>query len=65
MLFWRREAPGLKVVQLPEAFAVGAEYGMTLMNGASEGAGATLAILLLSPGQEILVKHGFAAVQSQ
>ena len=28
-----QESPGLKVGQLPQALAVGAEYGMTLMTG--------------------------------
>ena len=53
MPFWRREeAPGLKVVQLPEALAVGAEYGMTVMNGASEGAAKLSRFILSPPGQE-------------
>ena len=30
------EARSLKVIQLPEGLAVGAEYGMTVMNGASK-----------------------------
>jgi molybdenum ABC transporter molybdate-binding protein len=55
-----REAPGLKVVQLPEPLAVGAEYGMTVMNGASEAATRFYRFILSGPGQEILVKHGFA-----
>ena len=46
-----QEAPGLKVVQLPEALAVGAEYGMTVMNGASEGATKLSRFILSSPGQ--------------
>lgn len=55
-----REAPGLKVVQLPEPLAVGAQYGMTVMNGASEAAMRFSRFILSAPGQEILVKHGFA-----
>lgn len=58
----RREAPELKVVQLPEALAVGAEYGLTVMNHARESA-TRLARFILSPeGQSILVKHGFSSV---
>ena len=60
-----REAPGLKVIQLPEVLAVGAEYGMTVMNGASAASTRLSQFILSVQGQEILVKHGFAPVQSQ
>ena len=60
-----REAPGLKVIQLPEALAVGAEYGMTVLNGASAASTRLSQFILSAQGQEILVKHGFAPVQSQ
>jgi len=59
----QHEAPGLKVIQLPEPLAVGAEYGMTVMNGASEAAGRFAKFVLSGPAQAILTKHGFAAVQ--
>lgn len=55
-----KEAPGLKVILCPEALAVGAEYGLTVMNGASENATKLYRFILSVPGQEILVKHGFA-----
>ena len=57
-----REAPDLKVIQLPEALAVGAEYGMTVINGASAAATRLSQFILSAPGQEILVKHGFAPI---
>jgi ABC-type molybdate transport system substrate-binding protein len=58
----RSQAPELKVIQLPESLAVGADYGMTVMNGASAAA-ARFARFILSPaGQSILVKHGFSSV---
>jgi molybdenum ABC transporter molybdate-binding protein len=56
-----REAPGLKVIQLPESLAVGAEYGMTVINGASAAAKRLSQFILSARAQEILVKHGFAA----
>jgi molybdate transport system substrate-binding protein len=59
------EAPGLKVIQLPEALSVGAEYGMTVMNGASAAATRLSQFILSAPGQEILVKHGFSAATPQ
>jgi molybdate transport system substrate-binding protein len=59
----QREEPALKVVQLPDALAVGADYGMTVMRGASEGAERFARFVLSAPAQAILVKHGFAPVQ--
>ena len=48
----------------PPALAVGADYGMTVMNGASAN-GYRLAMFILSPeGQRILAKHGFTAPTS-
>lgn len=56
-----REQPGIRVIRLPEALAVGADYGLTLVNGASPAA-ARLAMFILSPeGQKILAGHGFTA----
>ncbi len=59
----QRESPGLKTIQLPEALAVGAEYGMTVMNGASAGALRLAQFILSEQGQKILARHGFAAVR--
>lgn len=58
----QREAPSLKAVRLPESLAVGADYGMTVMNGASEAAVRFSRYILSAPGQAILVKHGFERV---
>lgn len=58
----RREVPALKIVALPPDLAVGADYGLTVLNTARPEA-ARLAFYLLSPaGQAIFVQHGFAAV---
>lgn len=55
------EVPGAQVVEFPEPIAVGAEYGLTVMTGSSEGA-YRLALFILSPdGQGILARHGFSA----
>jgi molybdate transport system substrate-binding protein len=48
------------MIQLPEALAVGTEYGMTVMNGASAAATRLSKFIHSAPGQEILAKHGFA-----
>jgi len=56
----RGENPALQIVSLPELLAVGADYGMTVMNGAPARA-RELADFILSPqGQAILAKHGFS-----
>jgi molybdenum ABC transporter molybdate-binding protein len=58
----RSQAPELKVIQLPEPLAVGAEYGLTVMNEA-RGVATQFARFIVSPaGQAILVKHGFSSV---
>lgn len=58
------EIAGAKVVELPDAISVGADYGLTVMNGSSEAA-YRLALFILSPeGQMILVCHGFTAPSS-
>ena len=56
-----REQPGIRMVALPDALAVGADYGLTVVNGASPAA-YRLALFVLSPaGQRILARHGFVA----
>lgn len=59
----QREVPGLKLIQLPDALAVGADYGMTVMNGASEAALRFSRYILSAPAQATLAKHGFSAIQ--
>ena len=55
------EAPDQQIVQLPDALAVGADYGMTVMTDAPAAA-YRFAMFILSPaGQTILAKHGFTA----
>jgi molybdate transport system substrate-binding protein len=56
-----RENPGQQVVPLPNALAVGAHYGLTVMNGASPAAYRLAMFILSTEGQGILAKHGFAA----
>lgn len=60
------EVPGLQIVALPEALAVGADYGLTVRNGADpaeSAAAARLALFILSArGQAILADYGFVPV---
>ena len=58
----KHEAGALQIVALPPALAVGADYGLTVLNGASPEAN-RLAFYMMSPsGQAIFAKHGFSAV---
>jgi molybdate transport system substrate-binding protein len=55
------ENPGQQMVALPDALAVGADYGLTVMNEASPAAYRFAMFVLSAEGQGILAKHGFAA----
>ena len=57
----QRENPAQQIVPLPDALAVGADYGLTVMNGASEPAYRFALFILSAEGQRTLAKHGFAA----
>lgn len=57
----QRENPGQQVVALPDALAVAADYGLTVVADASPNA-YRFAMFILSPeNQRILAGHGFAA----
>jgi ABC-type molybdate transport system substrate-binding protein len=54
------EVPGARTVALPPSLAVGADYGMILLD--ERPAAARLALFILSPeGQAVLARHGFEA----
>jgi molybdate transport system substrate-binding protein len=53
--------PGQQVVPLPAELAVGADYGLTVVGGASPQAYQFAIFVLSVDGQRILAKHGFAA----
>jgi ABC-type molybdate transport system substrate-binding protein len=54
------ELPGARPVPLPEALAVGADYGLVVLG--DRPAAARLGLFILSPeGQRILARHGFEA----
>lgn len=57
----RKDAQSLKIVRIPEALSVGADYGLLVRNGAPAEAW-RLAMYILSPkGQKILNAYGFEA----
>ena len=57
----QRENPTQQIVALPDALAVGADYGLTVMNGATPSAYKFALFILSAEGQRTLAKHGFAA----
>ncbi|MFO1108146.1 MAG: molybdate ABC transporter substrate-binding protein [Bradyrhizobium sp.] len=56
----QRDNAGQQIVALPEPLAVGADYGMTVMNDSSQAAYRFARFIVSSKGQQILAKHGFA-----
>ena len=56
----KSEVPSLDVVALPEALAVGAEYGLVQMKEASPTGNAFANFLLSPEGQSVLAKHGIS-----
>jgi molybdate transport system substrate-binding protein len=54
------ENPAMQIVALPDNLSVGADYGLTVMNGASPAAQGFAQFILATQGRKILVSHGFA-----
>lgn len=56
----QKQYPGQQMVALPGSLAVGADYGLTVINGAPPAAQAFAAFISSPEGQKILVSHDFA-----
>jgi molybdate transport system substrate-binding protein len=56
-----RQNPGQRIVALPDELAVGADYGLAVISGASPPAYQFAMFILSVEGQRVLAKHGFAA----
>ena len=57
----QKQNPGQQIVALPDNLGVGADYGLTVIDGASPAAQRFANFIVSAEGQEILVSHGFAA----
>jgi molybdenum ABC transporter molybdate-binding protein len=57
-----REVSGARALSLPDALAVGASYGLTVLNSAPPTAQRFALYVLSVPGQMILARHGFTPV---
>lgn len=55
----KRENASLQIVAIPAALAVGADYGLTVMQGARPAGAQFAGFILSSDGQAILARHGF------
>jgi molybdate transport system substrate-binding protein len=61
----RKQYPGQQIVELPQALAVGADYGLTVIKGAPSAAEQFLQFVLSPAGQSILIGYGFAPGQTE
>jgi molybdate transport system substrate-binding protein len=57
----QKENADLQMIALPDALAVSADYGLTVMADASPGAYQLALFILSSEGQRILASYGFSA----
>ena len=55
-----REVTGAQIVAVPEALAVGADYGLTTMNNAPAAALRFANFVMSAEAKNLLVRHGFA-----
>lgn len=61
-LLARREMPELQIIQIPQALAVGADYGLTVLVGAPASAERLAGFIPGNEGQKILAGYGFEPV---
>ncbi len=57
----QKQNPGQQMVALPDSISVGADYGLTVINGAPPEAQRFAQFILSENGQKILTGYGFAA----
>jgi molybdate transport system substrate-binding protein len=61
----KRQYRNLQIVALPPELAVGADYGLTVMNGAPPAATQFAEFILSAPAQRILASFGFAPLKQR
>lgn len=57
----KKEVPALQIVAVPDALSVGANYGITVLNGTPAVAAELKDYILSAAGQEVLASYGFDA----
>lgn len=61
----RKQYPDQQIVELPQGLAVGADYGLTVMNGAPPEAEQFAHFILSPAAQNVLIGYGFAPGQTE
>jgi molybdate transport system substrate-binding protein len=61
----QKQNPEQQILELPESLAVGADYGLTVITGASAAAGHFAQFILSPAGQNILTSHAFGSGQKE
>ena len=56
----RKENPGQQIIELPDDLSVGADYGLTVIDGAQPAAQAFANFIVSPAGEAILSSYGFA-----
>ena len=59
----QKQVPDQQIVELPDNLAIGADYGLTVITGASSAAERFAQFIVSPAGQKILIGHGFAPGQ--
>jgi molybdate transport system substrate-binding protein len=59
----QKQNPDLQIVELPANLSVGADYGLTVISGATPAAERFAQFIVSPAGQKILTSHGFAPGQ--
>ena len=57
----QKQNPGQQIVELPDTLSVGADYGLTVIDGAPPAAQAFANFIVSPEGEAILAGYGFAA----
>ena len=57
-----REVPGARMISVPASLAVGADYGLTTLTGASAASRQFAEFVMSPPAQAIFARHGFTPV---
>ena len=57
----QKQYPGQQIVELPDDLSVGADYGLTVIDGAPPAAQAFANFIVSPEGEAILASYGFAS----
>jgi molybdate transport system substrate-binding protein len=61
----QKQYPDQQIIELPQALAVGADYGLTVLKGAPAAAEQFAKFILSPAGQSVLISYGFAPGETE